>query len=258
LGILVYVRRLLCAAIPLFALWLNFLLGLFLRSAWLQLAAVDWPRIATHCPRRVRMRRFLLHRKSFDASRLQDANGYLSGLARLLRQANALVVAHVAIGLWLRVYGEEGFVNTIHFSITTNVLLMYASRSLKNQMDSWTSGRPEWQAEVSFERSLPAIRKLLRRVDAVLVDATEDPAQATDALLQAIGRLGTASVAMYTETAHDGLELFTRIQGSLFFLGPLSDSEWTGFFERLPAGKANPPIPRSSEKKQLFRPRVFE
>ncbi|KKK48616.1 hypothetical protein LCGC14_3143320, partial [marine sediment metagenome] len=44
------------------------------------------------------------------------------------------------------------------------------------------------QDEGSFERSLPEIRKLLRVSSTVLVDATEDPSQATDAFLQAVAR----------------------------------------------------------------------
>jgi hypothetical protein len=79
---------------------------------------------------------------------------------------------------------------------------------------------------VCFERKLPEIRSALRGVGAVLVDATTDPSQATDALLQAIACIGSHTVAMYTETMHSGLEVFTRMQGSLFLLGPLFHEQW--------------------------------
>lgn len=142
--------------------------------------------------------------------------------------------------------GKRGSVNTIHLPNTANVLLLYPGKSLKSQIDLWAFGCSERQVDVSFEQSLPAIRRLVRRANAVLVDATEDPSQATDAFLQATAQLGTASVAMYTETAHEGLEVFVRIQGSLFFLGPLLANNWDGFFEQLSEGKAGPPLQRFS------------
>lgn len=123
--------------------------------------------------------------------------------------------------------------SVLHFPATADVLLFYPGGSLNDQIGLWSSRHPERQVETSFERSLPKIRKLLRKTGAAMVDATEDPGQATDALLQAVARLGAKTVAMYTETMHDGLELFVRVRGSLFLLGPLFDEQWQGFFERL-------------------------
>lgn len=127
---------------------------------------------------------------------------------------------------------RDSLVNVLHIPKTADVLLLYPGDSLKDQITLWSAQHPERQAEMSFERSLPKIRSLLRRATTVLVDATEDPSQATDAFLQAVARLGAGAVAMYTETMHDDLELFVRMRGSLFFLGPILNEHWNDYFER--------------------------
>ena len=119
----------------------------------------------------------------------------------------------------------------LHLPSTADVLLLYPGDSLRDQIRSWSQQHPWRQVETSFERSLPEIRKLLRVSSTVLVDATDDPSQATDAFLQAIARLGSHAVAMYSEETPDGLELFVRLHGPLFILGPLFAHQWAEFFE---------------------------
>jgi hypothetical protein len=92
---------------------------------------------------------------------------------------------------------------------------------------------PEWHVESPLGWSPPEIRTLLRYAGTALVDATEDPARARDAFVRAAARLGANAVAMYTETIHDSLELFVRLRGSLFLLGPLYDEQWEEYFQRL-------------------------
>ena len=84
-----------------------------------------------------------------------------------------------------------------------------------------------------------------------MVDATEDPAQATDAFLQAVARLGAAAVTMYTEAAHDDLELFVRMRGSMFLLGPLLDQQWEEVFECLLRAKRPLPVVRAPASQRL-------
>lgn len=117
---------------------------------------------------------------------------------------------------------------------TMDVLLLYPGASLDGQICRWVAKNPQRRVEASFERYLPDIRRLLHRSHMAVVDATKDPSQATDAFLQAIAALGTDAVAMYSETIHDGLEVFVRSQGSLFFWGPLADDDWASFFAALP------------------------
>jgi len=124
-------------------------------------------------------------------------------------------------------------VGVLYVPAIADVLLLYPADSLKDQIGLWSMRHPERQVEASFERSLPEIRKLLRGAASAMVDATADPAQATDAFLQAVARLGANAVTMYTESMHDGLELFARMRGSLFLLGPLWDEQWEELFDRL-------------------------
>ena len=88
-----------------------------------------------------------------------------------------------------------------------------------------------WSERLS-SGSLPELRRLLQRADSALIDATGDPALAADAALQAIGRLGRRSVAVYSDVAHEELERFVRAQGACFVLGPLDERLWAEFFER--------------------------
>jgi len=84
---------------------------------------------------------------------------------------------------------------------------------------------------VSFERSLPGIRKWLRRAALAVIDASEDPAQASDAFLQSVSVLRADSVAVYAERTHEGLELLVRMLGAPLLLGPMGMEEWEEFLE---------------------------
>jgi hypothetical protein len=116
---------------------------------------------------------------------------------------------------------------------------------------------PEWHVGWSQGWSPPEIRPLLRYAGTALVDATEDPARAREAFLRAVARLGTGAVAMYTETMHDSLELFVRVRGALFLLGPLGDEQWEEYFRRtLRTKKASPVAPLPARQRPRFSPAV--
>ena len=136
--------------------------------------------------------------------------------------------------------------STLFLPTTADVLLLYPGESLQDQIGLWSQRHPERRVNVSIARSLPEIRQLLRRAGAALVDATEDPAQAADAFLQAVTRLGADAVTMYTEVMHDGLELFARVRGSLFLAGPLFDQQWEELFEWLLRTPEAAPVARSA------------
>ena len=127
---------------------------------------------------------------------------------------------------------------------TADILLLYPGESLRDQIGVWARRHPERQVDSSLERSLPAIRGLLRRAGSSLVDATEDPGQATDAFLQAVARLGAGAVTMYTEATHEDLELFVRLRGSLYLFGPLFDEQWEEVFNHLLRAKWPAPVSR--------------
>ena len=80
----------------------------------------------------------------------------------------------------------------------------------------------------------------------VLVDASDDHAQAIELFSQAVARFGSRQVAVYTESMHQGLELFVRTQGAWLLLGPLDDRQWEEFFSSLLPGTRQEPVPRQS------------
>lgn len=134
---------------------------------------------------------------------------------------------------------KKASVSVLHLPDTADVLLFYPGESLSDQLGFWAARYSQRHVTTSFERSLPEIRKLLRNTTTVVIDASADPSQATDAFLQAVTQLGANAVTMYTEKMHDDLEMFVRVRGSLFILGPLFEQQWDELFERLLRTKNN-------------------
>jgi len=126
--------------------------------------------------------------------------------------------------------------------LSIEVVLLYPGKGLLAHAQRLMRARPDCRVRVSRARRLPEIRAAIGRAATVVVDATEDHAQAVDALLQAVARCGRDSVAVYTEQMHDGLEPFVRMRGVLLLLGPMDYFEWDGLWEgRLPATSAEQP-----------------
>jgi hypothetical protein len=143
-------------------------------------------------------------------------------------------------------------VSVVRVQTTADILLLYPGGSLRDQIESWSRHHPDRHVRISFERSLPGIRTLLRHVDLTVIGATSDPAWATDAFLQASARRGAGRVIVYTETTHEDLELFIRMHGALFVLGPMLEEQWKEFFDvrlrvRPPLRVVYPPETESSE-----------
>jgi len=128
-----------------------------------------------------------------------------------------------------------------------DVLLLYPGDSLMEQLDECLGNKEELtkmglnevglkevgvKVDTCFVTSLPEIRKALTGVRLAVLDATADPAQATDAFLQAVGQLGAYSVTVYTEEMHEGLEMFVRRRGAMLLLGPLKRHQWEEHFQR--------------------------
>jgi hypothetical protein len=113
----------------------------------------------------------------------------------------------------------------------SGIVLFYPGRLLMNQIYDWADAHGGCRALVSFERSLPGIRKAARRAEYAVIDATSDPAQGADAFLQSVGVLKSDSVAVYTEKTHEGLELMVRTFGAPLLLGPMNMEEWEELLE---------------------------
>ena len=121
---------------------------------------------------------------------------------------------------------------TMNEAVVRRISVCYPSDSLSCQMAQWAGEHEECTVEPVFARSTLELRRLLQGADMVLIDATEDHAQAIDAFSQSIARLGSSRVTVYSERMHEGLELFVRKQGSWLLLGPLDRVEWEGLFSR--------------------------
>ena len=113
------------------------------------------------------------------------------------------------------------------------VALFYPGNSLMHQVSNWAGEHPACQFQLHFPESLREIGTLLRGSTISIVDVTEDPVQASPVFLQLMAESQPGSVAVYTETMHEGLELFVRTRGALLLLGPMSDAAWEGLFEAM-------------------------
>ena len=113
------------------------------------------------------------------------------------------------------------------------ITVFYPANSLMHQVSDWAVRYPTCDFTLSFAQSLNEIRSVLRRTWVTIVDATDDPARAMATFSQAITALEVECVAVYTETMHEGLELFVRVRGAPLLLGPMSDSPWRQQLEKM-------------------------
>ena len=111
-----------------------------------------------------------------------------------------------------------------------HIVVCYPTESLSSQVARWGREHDDCRIEPTFARNVWDIRRSYEGADIVVVDATEDHAQAIDAFSQSVARLGSGRTLVYTERMHDGLELFVRTQGSWLLLGPLDEVQWDELF----------------------------
>lgn len=149
--------------------------------------------------------------------------------------------------------------NSVRAQTAADILLLYPGGSLRDQIQLWSRRHPDRSVRISFERSLPSVRMLSRHVDLTVIDATDDHAWAADAFLQATNCRGADRVVVYTEKANEDLELFIRMYGALFMLGPVLEEQWKEFFETRLRARPSwrvvfPPETESSESSpEIFR-----
>jgi hypothetical protein len=125
------------------------------------------------------------------------------------------------------------FSRTLQCSTTVPVIvLFYPCRSLTGQIKYWLERHGGHLSQISFARSLPEIRRRMRRADTIIVDASDDAALASDAFLQSILVVGADATAMYTERTATEVERLVRRLGAPFLLGPMSPAEWEAYFQQ--------------------------
>jgi hypothetical protein len=126
-------------------------------------------------------------------------------------------------------------------AVVHSIAIGYPTESLSRQLALWARKREDCEIEPVFGRSALEIRRSLHGADAVLIDASDDHAQAIELFSKSVVRLGSRRVAVYTERMHEGLELFVRTQGAWLLLGPLSERQWEEFFSSmLPPARQEP------------------
>ena len=118
-------------------------------------------------------------------------------------------------------------------TVVHSIAVCYPTESLSCQVALWAHKRADCGVELVFGRSVLEIRRSLNGADVVLVDASDDHAQAIELFSQSIARLGSQRVAVYTERMHEGLELFVRTQGAWLLLGPLNGRQWEEVFSSM-------------------------
>ena len=131
-------------------------------------------------------------------------------------------------------------------SVVHSIVVGYPTQSLSGQMALWARDHADCGIEPVFGRSALEIRRSLNGADMALVDATDDHAQAIELFAQAVARLGSRRVAVYTERMHEGLELFVRTQGAWLLLGPLNSKQWEEFFSSILPPAGSEPVQRQS------------
>jgi len=124
-------------------------------------------------------------------------------------------------------------------AVVHSIAVGYPTGSLFRQVALWAHKHKDCGIEPFFGRSALEIRRSLNGADMVLVDASDDHAQAIELFSQSVARLGSRRVAVYTERMHEGLELFVRTQGAWLLMGPLDGRQWEEFFSSMlpPAGQ---------------------
>jgi len=138
---------------------------------------------------------------------------------------------------------------TIEAAVHT-IAICYPTESLSRQLALWGRKHEDCGIKPVFGRSVWEIRHSLNGADRVLVDASDDHAQAIELFSQSVARLGPRRVAVYTERMHEGLELFVRTQGVWLLLGPLTNCQWEEFFSSMLPPAQQERAPRQSPQRR--------
>jgi len=124
----------------------------------------------------------------------------------------------------------------------TDIVVIYGGASLLEQLGACLGGDGAGCLRVVSSRTAPAIDAAADDAAAVIVDATSAPGAAADAVERVLARIGPGPLAVYTERPHEGLELFVRVRGAMFLLGPMERSEWEAIFQQAEGVGANVPF----------------
>lgn len=129
----------------------------------------------------------------------------------------------------------------------SELLLLFPTASLVAQISECLQQHRELGLTVCRSSRPAAQQGALAQADIAIADATEETEAAAKAFEIAAAVFGPHCVSAYTEVMHTGLELFVRTRGGLLLLGPMSTTEWGGYFQS---------VLRRPRKRGLFLPTV--
>ena len=141
-------------------------------------------------------------------------------------------------------YGNTRMVSVTSITKRSNssVVLLHAGESLLKQITRWGQLRPDADIQLAASALPSTLRPLLSGAIAAVIDATEQPEAAMQTLAGILAVLqrteAQVKLSVYTEAAHEGLEMFVRLRGILFLIGPMGPLEWDGFFGVEPTASA--------------------
>jgi hypothetical protein len=111
------------------------------------------------------------------------------------------------------------------------IAVFYAGNPLMHQVSTWAATWPQYDFALSFGEGPVETCAAFRQASVSIIDATENPGRAMDAFLRATVELEAVSIIVYTESMHEGLELFVRSRGAMLLLGPMPDAQWKELFD---------------------------
>jgi hypothetical protein len=110
------------------------------------------------------------------------------------------------------------------------VVLLHPTESLLCQVGQWSEKDPRVCLRVVRATAAGSVRTALDSRSVALIDATDQLRSALGAVEAAVALGRASSSAVYTETMHDGLELFARMRAVMVLLGPMDGPAWDGLF----------------------------
>jgi hypothetical protein len=119
-------------------------------------------------------------------------------------------------------------------------VLFYPGQSLLEQVTEWMRRHRDVSLRLVTSRGIDAVREPVKGASMVVIDATEHPDMAGGALPRVLKMVPIRQAAVYTERTNHGLEIFVRMRGVMFLLGPMTRLEWEAFFQPMTDAAAQP------------------
>lgn len=110
-----------------------------------------------------------------------------------------------------------------------DIVLYYPTEPLLLQITEWLRDHPYYHIRVVSSRRKRSVVAALESAAAALIDATDRPDAAMDALRHLVGANWPHPI-VYTDHADEALELFVRVRGAIFLTGPVEAKDLTDLF----------------------------